>query len=543
MWRSAIAGRFTLMSHVNSELPIEPVETSSELDTRLLFSSVLLVEDEPAHAALIKRALMPFVGDIDVVSSGQAALRMIESQFTELVLCDLHLPDMPGLEVIQTIRRALPLMPIVVLTSSANIDDAVSAMREGAWEYMVKQTSGDLSERIRLVVQRVAERKSQLNREMKLRGERDAFWAAVHAASDGLAIVGGEGSVVFASEAFRRFCKAVAGEEIELPINVLDVVGRRDEGVSTALRKHLSERSQESIWTTEVKVIDLEKGDPEKHGAELVFEITLSAVSLDSRLQSLDSKQLGLPNLHHHVMWVRDITRKKEQERFQRDLLSTTSHDLKGPLGAILTSAELLGESDKLNQSTVNDLVIRIASCARNSINIIDELLSARRIQDGVLVINPRWYDVAEILEDTVLDYLPLAKAKSIQFSYKTPDEELKVWADRIGLNRILGNLVGNAIKFTPKEGRVHLEAKKDGEAARISIEDSGPGIGPKERHQLFERYSRLEKHKEIEGTGLGLFVTKNIVEAHNGRIELESEVGKGSKFSIIFPNPPPDSQ
>lgn len=512
------------------------LDQHGQIDTASLFSSVLLIEDEPAHVALISRALRSIVGEITAVGTADAAMRALESSYFELVLCDLNLPDASGIEVVRAIRRALPSLPIIILTSSNNLDDAVSAMREGAWEFMVKQASTDLNHRFKLVIERVAERKLQHARELKLRAERDAFWVAVQTAQDGLAIIGTGGNLVFSSPVFQGFTKLLVPDRAMIGGSIVALIERADAGVAAALDRQLKDPGRDTLWSSELQI----KGPPGKSGRpEWVksFEITLGSVTLGGE-QTDTLNRMGIPVLRHFVMWVRDITRRKDQERFQRDLLSTTSHDLKGPLGAILTSAELLEETGSAGTSMYHDLLTRIASCARNSINIIDELLSARRIQDGVFVINPRSYDVSEMVEDIVMDYLPLAKAKNIKFSYSNPQDHHQIFADKLGLVRVLGNLVSNAIKFTPKEGSVTLATEKIGSAVRISVADSGPGIGPNERHALFERYSRLEKHSEVEGTGLGLYVTKNIIDAHNGKIEILSEVGKGTTFVISFPDP-----
>jgi len=511
--------------------------SSFKLDTTSIFSSVLLIEDEPAHASLIERALRDVVGDVTHVSSGKEALEAVESSLFELILSDLHLPDTTGIDLIKTIRELRPGLPVIVLTSSNNLDDAVSAMREGAWDYLVKQFSPEFNDGIRLVVQRTAVRREQQLREVQLRSERRNFWAAAHAAQDGLAILGGKGSVVFANEAFRNFAKLLQpGLGAEDPINVPQLIRRQDESVANALSSQLVEHSSDLLWSSELQVI--EASTEGKDTKKFYFDLALSSVKLEE-LQDVKLTEHGIPEFHRYVFWVRDITRRKEQERFQRDLLSTTSHDLKGPLGAILTSAELLEDPNFLRSDRAQELVTRIASCARNSINIIDELLSARRIQDGVLIVKPKWYSVGEILEEIVLDYLPIARAKSIDFTHRPVPADLHVYADRLGLHRILGNLVSNAIKFTPSGGRVELGATGKNGETEIHVSDTGAGIEPKARHLLFERYTRLEKHQEIEGTGLGLYVTKNIVAAHNGRIEVKSELGVGTTFIVSLPDGP----
>jgi len=512
------------------------INASDALDTAGVFSAVLLIEDEDAHAALIKRAIEPTVGEVEHVTSGKAALEALETSFYELVLCDLHLPDTTGVNLLRAIRELRPGLPVIVLTSSSSLDAAVNAMREGAWDFMVKQFSPDFANGIKLVIERTAVRRQQQVREMQLRSERRNFWAAAHAAQDGLAIVGAHGSVVFANEAFHKFAKLIdPSRQNDEPINVTQLLGMQDQAVASSLHDQLALRRSDLLWNSEIMVTS---PTDQKEKRINYFDLALSSVHLEE-LEDASLADAGFPDFNRYIFWVRDITRKKEQERFQRDLLSTTSHDLKGPLGAILTSAELLSDPGFLRSDRAEEIITRIASCARNSITIIDELLSARRIQDGVMIVKPQWYSVAETLEEIVLDYFPTAKAKSIDFSHRPIDPSLYVYADRIGLHRVLGNLVSNAIKFTQVGGKVELDAWHRGDSVEISISDSGAGIEPTARHVLFERYGRLEKHQAVEGTGLGLYVTKNIVDAHNGHIEVKSEVAIGTTFVVSLPDGP----
>lgn len=513
-----------------------------DLDISAIFSSVLLIEDEPAHARLIIRALEGVVGEVIHVSTGHEALQELESHLFELVLSDLHLPDMSGIELLKQIRNVRPDLPTIVMTSSSSLEDAVGAMREGAWDYMVKHFSEDLSERVRLVVTRAADRKMRQMRELQLRAERDAFWAAVRTAQDGMAILGSSGVVVFSNERFDEFRSLILeGRSSPSSSSIVDLVSLCDSGVAKALKAHIDGPGGENLWSSELKVALSAGGKSTGRSsvaAERHFELIISSAKLVG-LSEVGDGATSLSEFRRSVLWVKDITRRKEQEKFQRDLLSTTTHDLKGPLGAILTSAELLGSVLTNPDKRVQDLLPRIASCARNSINLIDELLSARRIQDGVLVVKPHWYDLADLFEDVLLDYLPLARAKRIQFFSRAFARPVEVYADKLGLHRVLGNLVSNAIKFTAEGGKVELWAEEARGEVRIGVSDSGSGIDAANRAKLFERYSRLEQHQGVEGTGLGLYVTKNIVDAHGGRIEIASELGVGTTFTVCLPSPP----
>ena len=518
---------------------IQPAPSQIRLPTQkandVLFTDVLLVEDDKGHATFILRALKDLVGNITHVTSATEAKERFETRLFELVLCDLRLGDESGLVVVESVRSTRPNVPTIVLTSSNNIDDAVGAMQAGAVDYMVKDFSSDFTVRLRLALERTAERMKSVAREATLRAERDAFWAASHSAQDGLAILGSSGIVVFANEAFQKFCDQLSGGKCqEEHVNIIGLIGPQDESVGKSLKLHLQGIDGSSLWTSELKTREVISGEAK---SVRYFELSLSSTAIadvtHGKLQGL-----ATPSLRRSVLWVRDVTSRKDRERFQRDLLSTTTHDLKGPLGAILTSAELILDEGSLPDIKRSELLTRIASCARNSINIIDELLSVRRIQDGALVIRPRFHPVGEFLDDILLDFQSVARAKSISLTCKSIPHEMQLFADRLALSRVVNNLVGNAIKFTPENGKVELSAKEADGATMIAVSDTGQGIEAGEQHLLFQQYSRLEKHSQVEGTGLGLYVSRNIVDAHGGKIDMVSTVGKGTTFIVTIPLP-----
>jgi signal transduction histidine kinase len=497
-----------------------------------MFTSVLLVEDEPAHAMLIMRALAKLTGEIVHVSTKKEALETMHREYFELLICDLNLPDASGIDVLKAALVLRPNLPTIVLTSSNSIDDAISAMREGAWDYMVKDFTGKFEQRFAFVLDRILKRQHLEQRELQLRIERDAFYSASYSAQDGLAILSEQGNIIFCNQAFDKFCSLFDIKKDKELISIIDVLAEADQRIAKDLASHLLPSESESMWTSELLVKPTETSRVDE---PCYFELNLTA-TLSGRFKE-DTSGVKIPKFSHYVLWVRDISRRKQQEQFQRDLLVTTTHDLKGPLGAILTSVDILEENPKITDLRAKEIITRIASCARNSVTIIDELLSVRRIQDGMLSISPRFHNVAEIIEDAVNDFEPVAKSKSVNLSYAISENDLKVYVDRVGLLRVIENLLSNAIKFTKSGGKVSVSANRIGNETVITVEDSGTGISVDERHQLFERFTRLEKHHEMEGTGLGLFVVRSIVDAHNGRVELKSEVGVGSKFVIYLPD------
>jgi signal transduction histidine kinase len=266
---------------------------------------------------------------------------------------------------------------------------------------------------------------------------------------------------------------------------------------------------------------------------EVVFKAD-KTTTFELSLSSLPS-----PGPKTFAVWVRDRSAQKKREKFQREILSTTTHDLKGPLGAVLISAELLTGLLKENQKG-KELALRIGSSAQGAINLIDEFLSARRIQEGTLILRPAAHDIGALLQEAAADFETISAARSIALEVEPLSASIHAQVDKLGFVRVISNLLSNAIKFTAKGGRVTLGAWQVGDEFHVRVRDTGSGMEPSEVNSLFERFARLEKHREVAGSGLGLFVVRSIVTAHGGRISVTSRVGEGTTFELTFPKHPP---
>ena len=167
---------------------------------------------------------------------------------------------------------------------------------------------------------------------------------------------------------------------------------------------------------------------------------------------------------------------------------------------------------------------------------MIDEFLSARRIQEGTFVLKPAKHNIGELLSGVIVDFETISNARSIKLQFEKPAMEVVAEVDKLGFVRVISNLLSNAMKFTKKDGQVKVRLTPAGEEFHVVVSDTGCGMEPNEAQQLFERFSRLEKHREVAGTGLGLFVVKAIVNAHGGKIDLTSKVNEGTTFDLTFP-------
>lgn len=218
--------------------------------------------------------------------------------------------------------------------------------------------------------------------------------------------------------------------------------------------------------------------------------------------------------------------------RTPRDqMIGIFGHDLRGLLNALNIHTELFlrRDGEKAAESARH---VRLAVSQMD--RLITSLLDYVRLKADKLNVVPRAVDVAELLRETVEIYRPLAAAKSLPLTLEIPDAPLRARADHDRLFQVLSNLLSNAIKFS-SVGEITVQAATSGHDLRVFVRDEGPGIPEKDLDRVFEGFCQLQE-SDARGLGLGLFISRAIVEAHGGRIWATSRPGEGSTFSFTVP-------
>ena len=234
------------------------------------------------------------------------------------------------------------------------------------------------------------------------------------------------------------------------------------------------------------------------------------------------------------------VRAKEELERaskFKDQFLSTMSHELRTPLNAVLGFSDLLTEE---RYGPLNDrqrrYINHIHTGGSHLLRLINDILDLSKIEAGRLQLSIENVAVNTCFGEALDTLRPLADKKS-QTLVQHPSAKLNVRADGTRFKQILMNLLGNAIKFTPENGKIELSAMQIGDLVRIEVRDSGPGIPPAEQQRIFEAFYRLsQSDKGPEGTGLGLAITRRLVELHGGELSIESQPGSGSSFFFTLP-------
>lgn len=231
-----------------------------------------------------------------------------------------------------------------------------------------------------------------------------------------------------------------------------------------------------------------------------------------------------------------DLTEVRRLEGMRRDFISNVSHELRTPLAGIRAAAETLQEGAIDDRAAAGEFLGHILRETDRLTQLVEELLELSRIESGAAPLHFTQLNAADLVADAVRRFAQQAERAGISLSVDSPGEPLSIIGDEERLERALGNLIANAIKFTPGGGRVVAKAAAQGPDVAISVSDTGIGIEPDQQTRVFERFYKADRGRGDTGTGLGLAIVKHIVLAHEGSVGVESNPGRGSTFTMRLP-------
>jgi two-component system phosphate regulon sensor histidine kinase PhoR len=242
---------------------------------------------------------------------------------------------------------------------------------------------------------------------------------------------------------------------------------------------------------------------------------------------------------HGAVLTFHDVTERRRLERIRRDFVANASHELRTPLTSIRGFVEALEDGALHEPRTAERFLGKIHTHADRMAALVEDLLELSRLEAGERP--PQWEEVlpGEIAADVVASFSGMAERKPVELA-RTGETAPVVVTDAERLRRILENLVDNAIKYTPAGGRVVVTARAGvDDGAVLEVSDNGPGIAGEHLPRIFERFYRVDKarSRELGGTGLGLAIVKHLAEGMGARVTVESEVGRGTRFSVVLPS------
>jgi PAS domain S-box-containing protein len=378
----------------------------------------------------------------------------------------------------------------------------------------------DITERKRLEseLQRYTEQLEQMveNRTLQLRSAKEQFEAILENSSDAIALALSSGDILTANPAFYALFGKHVNRSIEELIHLFP-----DEKETAAFAKAIlavlydrsNERTQVSIQLDAAERIDL----------DLAF----------APIETEDGTAVEAV-----IISARDITPLKDLERFKARFVANAAHDLANPIAALKTRLYLLkARPDKLNIH-VEVLERQIERLER----LVGELRTLSELDRGALALEKKSVDLNQMIATVLEAHQPLAAEKSQELSYEPAAQLSPAYLDYQSFERVIVNLLSNAITYTPPSGRVSIKTWQDSEGIRFSVTDTGMGIEAEALPRIFDRFFRTDRAKDVNsiGTGLGLAIVREMIEAHHGSIIVESKINIGTSFTVYLPNKKP---
>ena len=284
--------------------------------------------------------------------------------------------------------------------------------------------------------------------------------------------------------------------------------------------KKINAENQNNLLTEEMRI--------NEGGREVIYKV------ITVRVKDSWENNTGVMKLFY------DITREKMIDQMKSDFISIAAHQLRTPLSAIKWSTGMMLNGDVGSLNIEQENLLRKSYVSNEAmINLVNDLLNVSRIEEGRFGYNFKNITLQEIIETVIANVKPEIDKSGINLTVDNQEKHTQVCLDKEKMVLALQNLLENAIKYTPRYGKIVITVKKVGqEKLIVSVKDSGVGIPKKEQEKIFSKFFRASNVvlMETEGTGLGLFIVKNIVEKHGGTITLESEENKGTEAIIALP-------
>ena len=407
-----------------------------------------------------------------------------------------------ALPVAQRRRVATVLSSFVTKEVEARVREAAQELRK-EFEQETQKTAGEVIT-IRQQYQETLAQKERTE-------------AVVRSMAEGLVVVNDKGEVVFLNPAAEKL----------LGVNQKDKIGK-------SLSDDLSDE----------QLVSLVKGQPGRDDLEVELSAKQDQTkrvvrSSNAVIQDENGKTVGM------VSVLTDVTKQRELDRMKTDFVSGVTHELRTPIVAIQHSLGVV-----LNQATgeLSDPQRNFLGIAQRNLErlsgMINELLDLAKLEARKVELKPQRVPIQQVVQRVHESLEAWAGSKGIRLERRLPEQALELTCDPGRIEQVLTNLVGNAIKFTPKGGTVMMEATPRGSpgGVEVAVQDTGVGIAKDDIPKLFKKFQQVGNHtpSTIQGTGLGLAIAREIVELHGGRIWVESEKGQGARFIFALPSAPP---
>ena len=499
-----------------------------------IVSNILVVDDNRNNLELLSDMLEMEGYYVRTAETGETALKEVLKERPDLILLDIMLPGIDGYRVCETLKKMPDTqdIPIILVSAKSSIEDAVRGLEHGADDYIRKPYNEmELLARVKsaLKTKHLHDEVHHTNR--MLSNQKEQIETIINTMGEGLFSVNQDMEIVF----FNHAAEEITG------YNFREAIGKNCARIFKCPDDEACCQSSLDFKPEPGRKIAREYLMERKDGSRIPI------LKSTSFLLSAEGEVMG------RVEVIRDISKERELEQKKADFISMVIHDLKNPLSTIticdkIVMNETKGHIDK----DLTQLLANIESSANNLLNQVNELLDISKLESGAMEFKKQRIDMNDVMDISIHTQRIISMEKQIEIEKDFAAERYPVMGDKDFLMRVMINLIGNAIKFTPKGGKISVVARDHPQRVpehprspqleeaekilEISIKDNGTGIPENDLSTIFDKFRRVRGTTEIEGSGLGLYIAKVIIEAHGGRIWVENNSDQGSTFTILLP-------
>lgn len=483
--------------------------------------NILIVDDEKGLRLGTQRLLEEEGYLVSAAENGTEGLKLGIGADFDVAIIDLKMPDIDGLDVLKEIKRIHPNTVCFIATAFASYDTAIQSTRLGAFGYIQKPFSPE--ELIYQVEQGIKQRKLILDVErherereqnlLELASEKSRLNAIIKSISEGVIVINVNGDVVYHNYSALKMLNLsnlnIGGNIIsKLPVQIVDIVKKI----------FASEKFLIKSYTTEYF---------QKEGGDLFIEAACTPIPHP------DGSLAGV------VVVLSNITEYKRIEIIKNQFVSMVAHELKTPLAAVRGFINIiLDRSIQLTPEKELDYLNRSNSRLKSLTDLVNDLLDISKMELKTKEREITEVNIADVVSST-LQMLELEiSRRELNIKYEADSDLPMIKADSNEIARIVTNLISNAVKYNKDKGKIEVCLTSSGGYVILKVKDTGIGMKQEEKKKLFTEFYRAknERTRGISGTGLGLSIVKRIVDSYFGLIEIESEYGKGSTFTINLP-------
>jgi PAS domain S-box-containing protein len=526
-----------------------------EADATLLGPKRLLaVDDSLTYLHELGDQLRHEGYDVVLAQSGEEALELLAAQRVDCILLDLLMPGLSGQDTCRRIKQSPDWreIPLVMLTGCDDREAMIEGMNAGADDYIAKSADFDvLKARLRAQLRRRHfEDENRRSRERLVRRETEArFQRLIHSNIIGVIVGDLDGRLTDANDAFLAML-GYARTDLDAGTLRIDALTppewrSRDAVAGEELRRTGSVPPYEKeLLCQDGRRLPILLGLVRLEGVDTIVGFVLDRTERKAAEEKIRTYTRALEKANRELGLAKE--QAEQGSRAKSSFLANMSHELRTPLNAIIGFAELLHDGRVPAEAPQHrEFLGDILTSGRHLLQLINDILDLSKVEAGRLEFHPEQVDLGSVVGEVLTVLRALATGKRIRLETDVHADLRAVVIDTARLKQVLYNYVSNALKFTPEGGRVSVRARPDGARAfRLEVEDTGIGISADGLGRLFREFQQLDAGaaKRHGGTGLGLALTKRLVEAQGGRVGAHSVVGVGSTFHAILPRSTPSA-